>query len=407
MACFGPGVRVAFLASALMLLVVIPASHSMEMRLDAESRRIRALYGRVPSSPYIFALEDPRIEILTALPYLTYATPIEDLEYARRLARIYLPRTYQSFIQNTDIIVLEDIDSAIFTPEKRLWFKKAVEEEGLGLVMGGGSQGFGGNQPFSNWCDTALNDLIPVECYPDQRLSKDYLVKLRVVDPENELGQSIPWESAPPYYPCNYITPRLGCRVIIESDDDKKTPIYFYWDVGRGRFLGVQNLKGAFGRDFDQWVYFQDSVLNAYYFAVAFPLPEDATTVHELRSRWHEVRLQKKLLLSVVEFTDRFGANVQEVEDGMDLVAEIEEGSNRLYMEEDYIAALLEMDRAISAVQDLAELAVKLKEQALVWIYVIEWLAISGTAMVCAFVLWSLMIRRRAYKEVRVTSFHL
>ena len=129
----------------LILLLLVGASGAMDTRVDPSTNRIRALYGRAPSSPYAFALEDPRIHLLSALPYLTYATPASDLQLARRLARIYLPRTYQSLIENLDIIVLEDIDSAIFTAENLFWFKRAVLEEGLGMVMGGGSQGFGGN----------------------------------------------------------------------------------------------------------------------------------------------------------------------------------------------------------------------------------------------------------------------
>jgi len=36
---------------------------------------------------------------------------------------------------------------------------------------------------------------------------------------------------------------------------------------------------------------------------------------------------------------------------------------------------------------------------------VIEWLAVTGTSMVCGFLLWLLMIRRRLYREVRTTRF--
>ncbi|MBU7004271.1 MAG: hypothetical protein HXS50_01795 [Theionarchaea archaeon] len=393
----------AFIAS---LLLVVPVVLPMETRINPADQKIRALYGRAPSSPYTFALEDPRISVLTALPYLSYSTPYTDLEYGRRLARIYLPRNYESFLEKTDLIALEDIDSAIFTPEKIMWFKRAIEEEGLGLVMGGGSQGFGGNDPFNNWCETALNDLIPVEC-TRERLSKDYLVKFRVLEPDNELAKSLPWEEAPLYYPCNLIYPKQGCTVIIESDDNVKTPIYFYWDVGRGRFLGVQNLKGVFGQAFEDWNYFIDTVLNAYYFTVSFPLPPDLLTLHELRRKWHETNIQKELLISMIDFADKFGANTVGIESGMEEVESIQETSNGLYLDQDYLGSLQQLELVISRIFELEELALELKDRALLWIYIIEWMSVFGTAMISGTLLWTIMIRRRLYRETGTTTFRL
>jgi hypothetical protein len=195
--------------------------------------------------------------------------------------------------------------------------------------------------------------------------------------------------------------------VIIESDDNEKTPIYFYWDIGKGRFLGVQNLKGVFGQAFEDWNFFIDSVLNAYYFTVSFPLPTDLLTLHELRRKWHETNIQKKLLISMIDFADKFGANTVEIEAGMDEVESIQETSNELYLEQDYTGALQQLGLAISRVFELEELAVELKDRALLWIYLIEWLSVFGTAMISGTILWTIMIRRRLYRETGTTTFRL
>ena len=47
--------------------------------------------------------------------------------------------------------------------------------------------------------------------------------------------------------------------------------------------------------------------------------------------------------------------------------------------------------------------AVKAKNQALLWIYAIEWLVVTGTLMIGGFILWSLMVRRKLYREVDVS----
>jgi len=376
----------------------------MRTRIDPATKRIRVLYGRAPSEPYYFALEDPRIEVQAALPCLSYATPSADLEFARRLARVYLPRTRKVLVESTDLIILDDIDSAIFTDEQLLWFREAVVVEGLGMMMGGGSQGFGGNPPFVGWSQTHLTDIIPVECPYDKRLGKDYLVKFKIKEPGNELARSLPWESAPLYYPPNLVIPREGCRLVIVSKDKKETPVYFFWDVGKGRFVGVQNIRGSFGREWNEWDYFQDSVLNTFYYTAAYPLPSDLVVVHEIRRAWQQIRIQRQLLAGLVDFADKFGANTRLVDDRQEEVEAIRSSSDELYLSAQYSSALIELKKALIQLSSLEELVVKLKDRALVWIYVIEWMTVVSTLLITGVVLWVLMIQRRIYREVPTTS---
>jgi hypothetical protein len=58
--------------------------------------------------------------------------------------------------------------------------------------------------------------------------------------------------------------------------------------------------------------------------------------------------------------------------------------------------ALALMDRA-------EEVADRVKGNALLWIYITEWLVTTATVMFCGFVLWTLMVRRRLYAEVGTT----
>ena len=52
----------------------------------------------------------------------------------------------------------------------------------------------------------------------------------------------------------------------------------------------------------------------------------------------------------------------------------------------------------------VSELALHAKDEALVWVYVVEWLTVSGTALVSAGAIWTLMVRRVAYREVVTTK---
>jgi hypothetical protein len=52
---------------------------------------------------------------------------------------------------------------------------------------------------------------------------------------------------------------------------------------------------------------------------------------------------------------------------------------------------------------DAEVLAMREKDKALFWIYVIEWLMASSTLIISGLVLWTLMVRRRLYRKVMVT----
>jgi uncharacterized membrane protein len=394
--------------SILLVSIVTPA-FCIDTRTDPETNRIRALLGGLPVSGwagwaevFLFAMDDPRFDVRVTVPHLSLATPGVDLTYAKRVARIYLPRNYESFIGNTDLILLANIDRRIFTPQNIAWFRDGVLDEGMGCLMTGGSQGFGGYGGFPSWGDSVLDEVLPVWCFEGEH-SKSYTPKLRIAAPENELAQSIPWEDAPCFFPYNFVEPKDGCTVIIESDDEKRTSLWFYWDIGQGRFVGCQNIFGVFGCSFNEWEYFQDSVLNTYYYTVGFPLPEDLQTAHELRRKWHQYRLELKLLLSLIEFADKFGANMQEVEGEMDELDDLRQTSDELYLENDYPSALSTLEEAISETVRISEMAVEAKERALFWVYVIEWLTVASALIISGSVVWTLMIRRSAYREVKVT----
>lgn len=392
-------------------ILLTSSTLAMDTHVDPTTGRIRTLLGGFPSQGagwpawaevFLFAMEDPRFDVRAPVPHLGLDNPSVDLVYSRRVARIYMPRTYEAFLDNTDLIVLANIDLRVFTPENIAWFRDSVLNEGLGLLMTGGSQGFGAYGGFPSWADTVLNDILPVDCSPGEQ-SKSYLVKFRIVDPENELAQSIPWEEAPCFFPYNFVTPRQGCKLIIVSRNSEETPLYFYWDIGEGRFVGVQNIFGVFGCDFMNWAYFQDSVLNVYYYTVAVPLPPDPLVAHELRRKWHEFDLQKKLLISLVEFADRFGANLRQVEEGVRGVEALKKSADQIYLDHDLEAALQGMRQAISEAEQVGVMAMRAKDRVFIWVYLIEWLTVSGVLITSGVVLWTLMVRRKAYKEVGLT----
>ena len=76
-----------------------------------------------------------------------------------------------------------------------------------------------------------------------------------------------------------------------------------------------------------------------------------------------------------------------------------------LYVEGSYDESLERLDSALENLERASQLAMKAKDEALFWVYVIEWFTVSGTGMMCGAILWTLMVRRAAYREVGTTRF--
>ena len=73
------------------------------------------------------------------------------------------------------------------------------------------------------------------------------------------------------------------------------------------------------------------------------------------------------------------------------------------YLQGLYEDALDQAHAVHDAVGDLELRCMKLKDQALLWVYMTEWAAVSGTGMIAGYILFLLLLRRRLYREVSLT----
>ena len=78
-------------------------------------------------------------------------------------------------------------------------------------------------------------------------------------------------------------------------------------------------------------------------------------------------------------------------------------GARAVYIELRFDEVLEAYHKIRRTLDDLEEQAIELKERTLLWVYVIEWLVVSGTSLAAGFILWSVMVRRRLYREIGVT----
>ena len=125
--------------------------------------------------------------------------------------------------------------------------------------------------------------------------------------------------------------------------------------------------------------------------------------IHDLRARFAQYRQEKAVLLSLLDFIGRFGANTQPVEVLVRGADALKERSFDAYAEGSYEEALRLIRDASRKMSSISADAVKLKAKALLWVYITEWSAVTGVLFVSGLALYSLMIRRRVYREVETT----
>lgn len=115
------------------------------------------------------------------------------------------------------------------------------------------------------------------------------------------------------------------------------------------------------------------------------------------------IATRKSLLLSLIDFCVSFGANTDRIMHSIDEVNSALSEARPQYLElrfDEVLETCREVDQMLGRIE---QHAMKLKDMALFWVYLIEWLVVFSVSLLTGFGIWTLMIRRKLYKEVKVT----
>ncbi len=329
-------------------------------------------------------------------------------EAAKKITRIYTPRTLDRLLQAYDVLLLLEPRMEWFSGAEMRRFRDSVE---LGvsslLTLWPDSEG------YLSLVESELAEVYPQEFSPSFESSDNLAYRIRVersnppvLTPFIPLGiERFAGSKTRPMHP------KQGSKVwawavksgVLGSMEDE---YMISWTFGeRGAETWVV------GVDVDeQWFsmgvgnrYGGDIILNIFYYSVGKTLPTSIELIHSVRDAFFRFNVEKKLVLAVLEFVDRFGANTAGLERKIAQADDGKEEAERLYMEGDYEACYEEIRGMADGLAKLNEEAIVLKERALFWVYLTEWSVVSGTSVLAGFALYSLMIRRRLYKEVTTT----
>ena len=205
----------------------------------------------------------------------------------------------------------------------------------------------------------------------------------------------------------NRPSPRPGSTVIAQMSPNSVwnagVPVMAYWDMGEGRsFAHIHRWHSETG-NFYEWKFHADFLCHLIYFTARIPVPENLDQVHTARSRMADVNTQWLLLLATMDQADKFGANVEPINHELPLLLTARKEASTMYVYGSLGECLECLARLDTRLESLIERSIELKDRAMIWIFAVQWLVVSGTSMITGFLLWTIMVRRRLYSEVRTT----
>ena len=339
-----------------------------------------------------------------------------------RMIRLYMPRSVSDLISRFDVIILANANRLAVSPRNIEMLAGGVKEAAMGFVMFGGWESFGGTGTGEPpWGETTVGELLPTSDTAAIYIYKPAGAHRLTIDkPEHEFMASLPWDRRQPFmynFHHNLVTAKPGAEVLahVESYAYKDHPGFVTWDLDNeartfsitGEIIGPSSEPGQLHTMCTRgnpWEYALDFGGNLMIYLDRRPVPQDIQLVHRVRMRMFEVGTRKSLLHGLLEFCDSFGANTAKIHIKIDEANQMALDVLPSYLELRFEEVLETYNRVHEMLGDIEEDAIQLKNRALLWVYIVEWLAVSGTAMVAGFVLWSIMVRRRLFREVGTTK---
>jgi hypothetical protein len=130
----------------------------------------------------------------------------------------------------------------------------------------------------------------------------------------------------------------------------------------------------------------------------------EAVNKLSVKEEFYNFRDTASMSRDIVDFVSKVGANIVRAESILSQANQAKFDAEIDYLERRYEEAAEKMEDAMEIAKQAVEEAMLAKDRALVWIYFAEWLVTTSVALASGVVLWSLMIRRRLYKEITTTQ---
>jgi uncharacterized membrane protein len=400
--------------AGLILLVMLALSlvsvDAIDLKRDPETGIIRVIYVGMPfaASPYQVLKYDPLVSTLPVQGNM-YGISASNV---KRSMRMYMPRNQEIMTADYDVVGLDDTTYDAFPSQTIHWIAYGCIEDGLRLFMAGGFEAFGGGAGFGSWDNTVLREVLPVKCTNEYADDGENVI-LDIALQEDEFVRSVPWdeyEFHDIFGGYNVVELKQGANELsrvrrLGPVAGQWDPGWVWWDVGEGRFFASAPgfRGGSAGKQFIKWKHYPDFICNMIYFLAGLQPPTDINLLHMTRASFRDIYDQRQTVVNLLDFIAKFGADTGKVDLKLADAEDMTDEARDFFVDLELEQARATADEALKTLEDAYELAFEARDAALFWIFLTEWLVVTGTGLISGVVIWTLMIRRRLYREVEVT----
>lgn len=340
----------------------------------------------------------------------------------RRYIRIYFPRTFDGLLEY-EFIFLAQVDMIFFTNDQQNWLYDALTNYPRAGVNT--RSVMSANSPYNEpWRNSILSGIFPndVEAVLTDHNSFQGAPGPMVINDDETLPDIMkPFKRFiepifASYGGLNTI-PKPGSVILSYTKNNKGigAPVpgqiahMFYWRWNNSITFTLRDMVyDTFWSPKESSVsnpYALDIIINMLWFSTGRDLPDDPLKLHQYRRLVYDFNIRRSLLLSLLDFAELFGANPRKEYAQLDEIDEVVSDAGSLYLDREYDDAFDTMTEATSQLMELDNEAAKLKDKALLWVYVVEWSVTTAVLLVAGVILWSLMVRRALYREVGATKW--
>lgn len=390
-----------FMVMAISLLLILPLStcHGEKIDLMVVGRYLDLL------RPYL----DPEPSIdYVSVPFRLVDLSAKD---AVKFLRLYFPRTYQE-MKEYEVIMLNSPEYQLFTPTQDKWMHDAIQE-GMGGINAGSVFSIIAEIHWT-WANSQTSRAFPNDALTvankggGEEMSFGFAVVINKNFRDPVLLPYVPFdvEKVPCIASSRLVIAKEGAGVLawqVGNHPGGQVDYLVAWDYDQGRTMTCGHVlpKGWF--DWEANEYGPDLLMNMILYMAQKDLIEDVVLFHNLKSSFVEFRSRIVALISLRDFVDKFGANTQPIQKEIRELDEMYQQGYDLYLDQDFQASQDVMQAVLGRFSEAEDLARRVKDNALLWVYVIEWLVTASTLFISGFILWSLMVRRKMYREVQAT----
>ncbi len=409
------------------LAVAVVLSMSAEASVGADPVRILGMGTLLPADTpvYHWCSDDP-LMALTIIPTRLGAISYEP-EDAKRLIRLYFPRKLDR--STVDLLLFSAGDVVHFTSSQIAAMTSSVKQGVAAMADCGGTSAI--LQYIESWVASGIDEIFPNDVsavlsarygfftgtYPGYFLRGiPYTLRIREDVPNNPFSPflAVGIERVHGFAPRNVI-PKPGSAILADMIGEQGflkdgPPFSVAWMYEDGRTLVVSEWLGhPFWGDYASDIhqsenrYGHEMFLNLVLYLVGRPISQDIVEMHRANRDREEMRFLRDNVLSAIDFAANFGANVRMAENELADVDGLMKEADALYLEGEFGRSSETVSSCIDRLRGLFEKSLSLKDRALASLYMSEWLAITGTLVICGLVLYEMMVRRRIYKVVQTT----